>query len=198
MPPKTALASTLAASALVATLPTLGDIETRRDENGLKSWTLRDGALELQLIQRLPDQTRAFFLARGFPSAEADRIARACVFQIIGKNVATASDPHDLRIDLRQWRIRYSDGTAPIKLKERWAQEWPDEVPQAARIAFRWATFPTDQVYHPADDHNWGMASLGPPPGSRVDLKVVWYQDGVKKQATVEDVICPVDLETKE
>ncbi len=193
MPTKTALATALATSALSITLPVLGDIQTRTDENGLKSWTLRDGALEIQLIQRLPDQTRAFFLARGFPSTEADRIARACVLQVIGKNIATASDPHDVRIDLHQWRIHRGDETVPIKLKEKWAEEWPNDVPPAARIAFRWATFPTDQVYHPADDHNWGMISLGPPPGSHIDLEVVWYQDDVKKQATIEGVVCPVD-----
>ena len=35
-------------------------------ETQLQSWTLQEGAFSLQLIQRLPDQTRAFYMARGF------------------------------------------------------------------------------------------------------------------------------------
>ncbi len=195
MPRSAAFLSSLLLATLVGAGPALSAIEQRTDENGLRSWTLHDGALELQLIPRLPDQTRAFFLARGFPADVADRIARACVFQVIGKNVATSDAPHDIRIDLRQWRITHRNQTVPIKLKEVWAEQWPDDVPNAARIAFRWATFPTDQVYHPADDHNWGMVSLGPPPGSILDLDVVWFEDGRHKHFTIEGLDCPTDPE---
>ncbi len=186
-------------SVVIATLlsvsPALSAVQRTTDDNGLHSWTLRDGALEIQLVQRLPDQTRAFFLARGFPAEVADQIAQACVFQVIGNNIATADAPRDIRIDLRTWHVTHDGKTTPIKQKEVWARQWPATVPMAARIAFRWATFPTDQVYHPADDHNWGMVSLGPPPGSVLDLDVVWFEDGQRKHVTIEGLDCPRDPE---
>jgi len=55
-------------------------------ETGLASWTWRDRGVSLQLRQLLPDQTRAFFLGRGFQAGEADRVGRACVFQTIFRN----------------------------------------------------------------------------------------------------------------
>jgi hypothetical protein len=37
--------------------------------------------VEIRLIQRLSDQTRGFFIARGFSSASANVIARRCVIR---------------------------------------------------------------------------------------------------------------------
>ncbi len=176
--------------------PGHADVAVTSDANNLKTWTLSEDALKLQLVQRLPEQTKAFFLARGFPSAVADDIANSCVFQLIGMNAASADDPTEVRIDLRAWRILQDGKAAPLKLKEVWAQQWSDDVPVGARVAFRWATFPTDQVYHPADDHNWGMVSLGPKPGTTVDLEVVWFEDGERKSRKINAISCPTDPES--
>jgi peroxiredoxin len=55
-------------------------------ETGLRSWEWREAGVVLRLVQRLPDQTRGFFLARGFSGGAADRIADACIFQTIFRN----------------------------------------------------------------------------------------------------------------
>ena len=45
----------------------LAQIVSKVDENtGLKSWKLIQAGLELQLVQRSPDQTRGFYQGRGF------------------------------------------------------------------------------------------------------------------------------------
>ncbi len=166
------------------------------DDNGLHSWHLQQGALSLKLIQRLPDQTRAFFLARGFPKAVADDIATSCVLQTIGRNRSGAERPVSLEYDLHDWRLRLPDGsTRSIRFKEDWERAWDGnpEVPQAARIAFRWATFPTSQRFEPGGDYNWGMTSFGLPPESRFDLKIRWMENGRPQTAWIEDIACPQD-----
>lgn len=193
MPQPPAIVSLLLPAMLLAA-PVYARVTVSSDaETGLKTWTLSKGALKLQLVQRLPDQTRAFFLARGFPSTTADSIANSCVFQLIGMNASRTDKPVDVRIDLSQWRVLNNGKATPPKLKSVWAQEWGDDVPMRARIAFRWATFPTDQIYHPADDYNWGMLSLGPAPGTTIDLNVVWFEDGSHQSSTITGITCPAD-----
>ena len=181
----------------LATLPLLATagVERGQDENGLQSWHLQQGALSLKLIQRTPDQTRAFFLARGFPREAANEIATACVLQTIGRNLSGAEKPVSLGYDLHDWRIRHQGKLQPIRLKEDWAEAWKNrpEIPEAARIAFRWATFPTRQQFEPGGDYNWGMTSFGLPPGSRFDLQLRWQENGQPKSAWIENLQCPED-----
>ena len=177
-------------------LPAVAEVLHGRDENDLQSWELRQGALSLKLIQRTPDQTRAFFLARGFPRETANDIATACVLQTIGRNLGGTEKPVSLGYDLHDWRVRYKGELRPIRLKEDWAEAWKShpEIPEAARIAFRWATFPTRQQFEPGGDYNWGMTSFGLPPGSRFDLQLRWRENGQPKSAWIENLQCPQDL----
>jgi hypothetical protein len=185
----------IAISFLLPWATALADIsQTTAPDSGLKRWTLTQGALELQLVQRLPDQTRAFFLARGFPAATADAIARSCVFQTIARNTASTEAPSSVTIDLNAWQIIHDGKTKPVKLKEIWDQTWGNAVPSAARLAFRWATFPTLQTFEPAQDYNWGMISFGPPPGETIDIKVIWHENQNRKSAVIQAVTCPTDL----
>ena len=177
-------------------LPAVAEVLHGRDENDLQSWELRQGALSLKLIQRTPDQTRAFFLARGFPRETANEIATACVLQTIGRNLGGTEKPVSLGYDLHDWRVRYKGELRPIRLKEDWAEAWKShpEIPEAARIAFRWATFPTRQQFEPGGDYNWGMTSFGLPPGSRFDLQLRWRENGQPQSAWIKNLQCPQDL----
>ncbi len=162
-------------------------------QTGLRFWKLQQQGLSLELRQRLPDQTRAFFQARGFPREIADRIATACVLQTIGGH-READGPAPVHIDLTEWRVITADGARPPKLKSRWDAEWPPgRVSRAARIAFRWATFPTVQTFSAGGDYGWGMISFDLPPGSRFDLLVRWRQGGQAHEARIEDIQCPED-----
>ncbi len=159
-------------------------------DSGLVRWRLTWSALHVELAQRLPDQTRGFFLARGVPAPLADAFARACVFQVIARN---RGEDATLELDTRAWRVRQQGIEQPLPDKRDWLREWRAAgLSNAAALAFRWATFPTTQGFAPGD-YNWGMIGFGPAPGERFDLKLVWREDGVVESHWIEDLRCAED-----
>ena len=185
------LAILLSAAVPLATAEVSQDLDA---DSGLARWHFRDGALSLELIQRLPDQTRAFFLGRGFDADSADRFARACVFQAIVRNATPAGAVGPaLAIDLGWWRVERGDVPLPLPLESEWQQRWSASgQSKRAQIAFRWALIPTQQVFQPGD-YNWGMIALGPAPGSEVGLDLVWHENGQPRQGGMQGVRCPPD-----
>jgi hypothetical protein len=150
-----------------------GELGTGRDpQTGLSSWIWSEHGVSLRLIQLLPDQTRAFFLGRGFDADIADRIGRSCVFQTIFRNDGTRV----VEYDQNKWSIIYLSERLPLKTREVWDREWePLGVDDPARIAFRWSLLPTVQRFEPGD-YNWGMTSFGLPPGACFDLSLTsWW-----------------------
>ena len=163
-------------------------------ETQLTSWKFSEQHFSLELIQRLPDQTRAFFQARGFSSEIANDIATQCVLQAIGKNTSDKDQLAEVSYHLKNWKIYLGKKAQGIKLKEQWDDEWTDDqVNNASRIAFRWATFPTQQSFDPGGDFNWGMISFGLPPGSIFDLEIEWRQDNHLHSQWIKQIQCPVD-----
>jgi len=161
-------------------------------ETGLRFWEWRGEGVLFRLDQRLPDQTRAFFLARGFDRASADQVATRCVFQSRFRNTADAGA---VTIDLDEWRIQVpGDAERRLLTREVWTRRWQAaSLPQPARIAFEWSLLPTRQRYAPGD-YNWGMTSYGLAPGQRFDLVFGWRRDGRRHHARLEDIQCPPDI----
>jgi len=173
----------------------LADVIKKADsETGLKSWLLEEGGITLEIVQRLPDQTRAFFQGRGFSVQIADDIANSCVFQAIGRNDLRGERSASLSFVLKQWRIKHGNTEYPIKLQETWSREWSGRsVPTASRVAFRWAMFPTEQFFTSEGDYGWGMVSFGLEPGTEFDLHVFWTLNGHIYDAWVNNVECAKD-----
>lgn len=162
-------------------------------EANLPYWELSAPGMSVRLVQRLPDQTRAFFLARGFSREAVELIAQSCVFQTVFRNTSAAADPGPLEYDLREWVVQAGGRRQGMKTREDWAVIWAElDTPKAARIAFEWALFPTRQTYHPGD-YNWGMSIFGLEPGSRFDLTLVWQQYGERHSARIEGLQCAPD-----
>jgi len=158
-------------------------------QTGLRTWEWREGGISVQLIQRLPDQTRAFFQGRGFSTGDADTIGRACVFQTIFRN----DGRQPLTYDLDDWQITYRGKRLPLQTRERWKQKWLDrDVSQAARIAFRWSLLPTHQSFEPGD-YNWGMTSFGLPPGATFDLSLELKVNGKSVNGQIPAIVCAAD-----
>jgi len=176
-------------------IPSIAEVEQTTDsESQLISWKLTKQALSLELIQRLPDQTRAFFQGRGFSSDIANDIANQCVLQTIAKNTSHVAAKQSISYDLHDWKIYTKSKTQRIKLKEQWDTEWTKgQVSMASRIAFRWATFPTQQNFDPGGDFNWGMISFGLPPGSVFDLEIIWTQNSQVHSHWIRQIKCPLD-----
>lgn len=183
-------------AALLALLATCAQAEvtTGMDADaGLPYWELREPGMSVRLVQRHPDQTRAFFLARGFSSKDVELIAQSCVFQTVFKNTASATSKDLLEYDLRTWRVHQGGQSQAMRMREDWAQVWADRaVATPARIAFEWALFPTTQIYHPGD-YNWGMSVFGLPPDSHFDLTLSWQQAGTVHNARIPDLHCAAD-----
>ncbi|MEN8132321.1 MAG: hypothetical protein ABFS45_19510 [Pseudomonadota bacterium] len=162
-------------------------------ETGLKFWTWRFNGVTMQLVQRLPDQTRAFFLGRGFPADTADFIGRACVFQTIFRN----DGKQPVAYDLNDWRVNYQGERLSLRTREVWDRQWQAQrINQAARIAFRWSLLPTRQRFEPGD-YNWGMTSFGLLPGEQFDLSLVVSINGESVVGEIPAVLCSADLGDK-
>lgn len=185
------------ASALLCALPFAhAEVATGIDaEAGLPFWELREPGITLRLVQRLPDQTRAFFMARGFARADIEPAAENCVFQTVFKNVSEGEGASPLEYSLEDWVVTSAGNEQRMQTREHWAEEWARRgVAKPARIAFEWALYPTRQIYNPGD-YNWGMSVFGLKPGSRFDLTVVWRQGGERRSARIEGLQCAPDAE---
>jgi len=177
----------------LASINTQTDPETQR-----QSWVLSEDGFELEIAQLLPDQTRAFYMARGFSAAIAESIATNCMMQTVAKNIASKESGSAITVLLKEWQIKTTSGSEEklqsVKLKETWNTEWKDEdITPAARIAFRWATFPTEQTFEPSGDYNWGTTSFGLAPASTFDLNVIWHQGDKTKSTWIKNIRCAED-----
>lgn len=186
----------IAATALLAlAAPAAAGVTTGIDaEAELPYWELVAGNLSLRLVQRLPDQTRGFYQARGFAVAHAERVAQSCMFQAILKNVAPPAEVGALRYNLKEWTVHASGAQRRMKTREDWAKEWvARRAPQSARLAFEWGLLPTRQSYRPGD-YNWGLSVFNLAPGTEFDLDVVWHEGAVRRQARIEKLRCAPDI----
>jgi hypothetical protein len=168
-------------------------MQHEQDAHGLQTWRLRAQGLELALVQRTPNQTQSFFLARHFPKKIASQIAHSCTFQTTGKNSLTPQSGLHISFDMHDWRVRTRNGIKPVKLKEQWLTQALHTLPKPQQAAFRWSTFPTRQTYAPGD-FNWGMTTFDLPPGTSFDLLVTWKTGGQSHQYWIKGLQCPVNI----
>ena len=165
------------------------------DAAQLPFWELREDSLSLRLVQRLPDQTRAYFAGRGFSREDAGYVAQFCIFQTVFTNTAAAASRHVISYDLRDWRVLTKEKQLPLMLREDWRLIWRRrDAGQAPTIAFEWSLLPTQQSYQ-ATDYNWGMTVYQLGHGEKFDLKLVWKLDGEPKSATLQGIRCAKDID---
>ena len=171
------------------------ELTTGTDEVAqLPYWEWRDKTVSIRLVQRLPDQTRGYFEARGFGKENAETIAQSCVFQTIYKNIAEAGAGQIVNYDLSQWQVLVNGKKQGMRLREYWEKQWQTlKVSSKARIAFKWSLLPTQQTYK-AQDYNWGMSVFGLKPGTRFDLLMVWNVNDKPYSATIKNIECAPDL----
>ncbi len=165
------------------------------ERTGLDAWRREHQGLSLTLVQRLPDQTRAFFLARGFSRAAVDELAASCVFQAIIGNTGNSGR---VELDLHQWGYSANGRSGPLRLKEDWMARWAERgESMPARVAFRWSFFPTVQRFAP-NDWNMGMISFPVPPGTVLDVHFRWTRDGRGHHGVLRGVRCASDRSVEE
>ncbi|HWR75605.1 MAG TPA: hypothetical protein VN283_00170 [Thiobacillus sp.] len=156
-------------------------------DTGLATWQTETRGIQVRLTQISPDQARAFYLARGFSAAAAERYASECVFMTVVRNIGDTPIQHRLT----DWRY-LSAGQPPraIRSKTAWERLWKHQgVPEAARIAFTWAQFPATQTFAPGD-WNQGMTSYSVPRGGTFDLRFVWRSGAKIHTGKLEQLRC--------
>jgi hypothetical protein len=165
------------------------------EDNGLRGWRFLAGDIEIELIQRLPDQTRALFMNHRFSRDVIEQLALSCMFQTIIRNTDASATGQIVSVDLTRWRVRSDGREKGILLKETLLDSWSDEdADDAARLVVRWGMFPTRQEYLPSD-YNWGLTAFGIPPGARFDLDVNWEEGGEPRAGKIKDIVCAPDVD---
>ena len=179
-------------------IPLLCSAEVQRsanEENGLEKWHFIDSDIEIELVQRLPDQTRALFMNHAFSREVIEQLALSCMFQTIVRNTGKSGAGQEISIDLTQWRMQHAGKTGSILLKEPLLASWSDEdADAAAKLVIRWGMFPTQQEYLPGD-YNWGLTAYGIPPGSTFDLAVTWQEGEVQHRGEIKGIVCAPDVD---
>lgn len=134
---------------------------------------VRQGAIALGVNPLTASARNAFYEARGFTVAAIRPYAEACGFSFGMQNATDRA----MRTSLSDWHAIGADGARiAFTLPEAWDAQWERAgVPAAARIAFKWAQFQTNNAFEPGD---WimGMATLKGVPKAPFRL-VARYQD---------------------
>jgi hypothetical protein len=175
--------------------PAMAELLTGVDETAkLPFWEWRNDYLTLRLVQRLPDQTRAYFAGRGFATEHVSYIASHCFFQTVFTNTTGVKNKRVIEHDIRDWEYRYNSKSMQILPREDWKVTWQQRnVKQAQMIAFEWSLFPSQQVFE-AGDYNWGMTVFNVPHGKSFDLDIAWKVDGKPQSATLNGITCAKDI----
>ena len=181
---------------LIAPLVISGEVlRSANEENGLEKWHFLDGDIEIELVQRLPDQTRALFMNHTFSREVIEEMATSCMFQTIIRNSGKSGTQQPVSIDLTTWRMRHQGRESGIRLKETWLAAWSDEdASPSAKLVIRWGMFPTQQEYLPGD-YNWGLTAYNIPPGSVFDLEVGWKEGDKDYTGRITNILCAPDVE---
>jgi len=192
--PLAILSGCMGLAGLIACTPVMKLSQGTDPEAQLPFWEVANDILSIRIVQRLPDQTRGFFQARGFSVAEADLIADSCVFQTVLSNRATTTRPVTIEYDLQEWNVITPGDSGRLKTREYWKILWNEHrISIPAQLGFEWALLPTRQVYQPGD-YNWGMTLYGLPPGTQFNLELVWYENGERRHARIDGLECAPDI----
>lgn len=170
-------------------------LRSANEDNGLEKWHFIHSDIEIELVQRLPDQTRALFMNHAFSKEVIEELAQSCMFQTIIRNSGKTSTGQSVAIDLTQWSMLYHGKTSGILLKEPLLASWSDaDADPAAKLVVRWGMFPTQQEYLPGD-YNWGLTAYGIPPGSSFDLLVTWQEGTTQHSGEIMNILCAPDVD---
>lgn len=169
----------------------LGSFDALAQESGDVEWRHRKTQGDVTLTANpLGSASRsAFYAARGFSVAMIEPYAQACGFSFGVRN----DGAQPIVVALADWRAVGADGrTVAVRLPEHWDAKWDkDGIPRAARIAFKWAQFQSENTFEPGD---WimGMATLESVPAAPFRL-IARYRDNKGKHEIVLDKLACAD-----
>lgn len=121
----------------------------------------RDG-LDFSVSVRTPEQTNAFYAARGLPPRAVQEIANACFLTVSLHNRRADI----LWLDLAAWDFADANGHQVARIsRSQWAARWRSlHVPLAAQSTFGWTQLPETRDMQP-DESVGGNVPIAPPAG---------------------------------
>lgn len=141
-----------------------------------------DKAIAIHLINRTPDQLKAFYIARQFNKASINEILNTCFVTPIIHNFSQDI----LWLDLDEWRFS-SNGKSFNRLRrDYWPERWKKaKLPQAQQSTFGWTLLPEARDLHP--EESVGGSFVIPYQASPFTLTMN-FPVGADKQSSVKTV----------
>lgn len=160
--------------------------------SGLKGWLMKTDAVEIQLNPLTQDQAKGFYLGRGFSEQVAQQISKKCVYQAVFKNISNAENKTSISVDLSNWGRVDAGVEKALISKQTWLDKWASMgASDSSLLAFRWATFPSEQDFSISGDYGWGMILFDQPDGQTFDVLTTWQQNNIAKQQLIKGLNCP-------
>jgi len=152
--------------------------------------------LRLSASPRAPDQTAAFYSARGFPAAAVEVLAAACLITFGIRN------NRDEVVWLEPARWRFVDGQGrPVHriTREEWNARWQAlDVPAASRSTFGWTQLPEQRDLRPGEPVGGNLALV--PVAGPIRLQAHFHtgadRSGPDLLLEIADLKCPRGTET--
>ena len=121
----------------------------------------REG-VDFFISARTPEQTSAFYSARGLPPVAVQEISKACFLTVGLHNRRTDI----VWLDLSAWRLTDANGHAVARIsRPEWTARWNAlQVPLAAQSTFGWTQLPETRDMQ-ADESVGGNVPIVPPAG---------------------------------
>ncbi len=157
---------------------------------------MQNGHIEIQLNPLSQTQAKAFYLGRGFSEEVALQIANSCVYQTVVKNISADDESVSVSVNLADWKHINDTQETNLPAKQTWLDKWAAlGASNTALLAFKWATFPSQQIFKLASDYGWGMILFGPDSNENsdegFDLMVRWQENDTAMQQSIRGLNCP-------
>jgi hypothetical protein len=152
---------------------------------------LKAAGIEFHISARTPEQTSAFYAARGLPTDAVRAIAQVCLLTVGMRN--NRSDV--VWMDLAEWRFIDDEGR-PVQRIQRieWDAVWEQmAVPDAGRATFGWTQLPDIRDLQPGEPVGGNLAVV-PPQGNftlQASFKTGVAKDGPVIRFNVPELSCP-------
>ncbi len=132
----------------------------------------------------------SFYEGRGFTGSAIQPYAQACGFSFGMLNEGSGT----ILTQLKSWRAIGADGKEiPLRAPEEWEADWlKADIPEPARIAFRWAQFQSEITFEPGD---WimGMATLASAPKPPFRILARYRDDKGDHELQLDQLHCADD-----
>lgn len=168
----------------------LGSLDAAAQEGIEMRHLARQGAVALGANPLTAAARTAFYTARGFPAVAIRPYSEACGFSFGFRNGGATQ----VAVKLADWRAVGADGRqVAFRPPEAWDIDWEKAgLPQAARIAFRWAQFQSENLFEPGD---WimGMATLTARPVPPFRLVARYHDTKGDHEIVIDQLECARD-----